>query len=76
MAAFEIGKVYHQTFSNGDRVYFKPISLQKNGRYSGVQTESFNGSKGRTPKKCSADSNYFAWIETPQNEIPPKMAES
>lgn len=65
---FQVGKVYHQQYANGDRSYFQPLSLQINGRWHGFRIEG----RGK-PKQCSCDESLTAWIETPAADIPAKF---
>lgn len=46
----EIGKVYFQEFQNGDRVFFIPDSLCKNGSYKGATWEHYAGRKKPSSK--------------------------
>ena len=59
----EIGKTYVQTFENGDRVFFVPLELCKNGSFRGRAWEHWAGScKPTKPKQQFA---YWAplWTE-------------
>ena len=69
MLIFESGKVYHQQFENGDREFFLAIERFKNGRWKGYRT-----SGNRKPVQYAADPSIPAWVETPQNEVPAKLA--
>ena len=40
---WEAGVVYHQEFKNGDRVYFRADSVQKNKRWKGLSVDEFGG---------------------------------
>jgi hypothetical protein len=66
---FESGKVYHQQFENGDRIYFLAIAQFKNGRWNGYRAEA-----NRKPVKSMGDPTIPAWVETPCAEIPRKLA--
>ena len=67
---FEMGKVHHMEFKNGERSHFIPLSTQKNGRHSGLAFDS--GAAGRSrkkPVKTSVDPRDDFKL-TPDHEIP------
>ena len=72
--AWQAGVVYHQEFNNGDRVYFRADSLQKNKRWKGVSVDEFGG-KQKKARNNTADEKLPNWKTTPKNEIPKAMKE-
>lgn len=66
---FEIGKVYH-IGKEGDRGYFIPKEIQKNGKHKGLQFDG--GAAGRSSKKPTTASYEYhqSWKNTPSEEIP------
>jgi len=72
--AWQAGVVYHQEFNNGDRVYFRADSLQKNKRWKGVSVDEFGG-KQKKARNNTADEKLPNWKTTPTNEIPKVMKE-
>ncbi|MCH2406252.1 MAG: hypothetical protein MK200_08685, partial [Nitrosopumilus sp.] len=71
---WEVGVVYHQEFSNGDRTYFRADSVQKNKRWKGMQVDEFGG-KQKKAKNATADEKVQGWETTPKNEIPKALKE-
>ncbi len=69
-----VGGVYHQEFKNGDRVYFRADSVQKNKRWKGMSVDEFGG-RQKKPKNVSADEKQQGWVTTPKNEIPKGLKE-
>jgi len=64
----QIGKVYHQEFQNGERLYVRIIERFANGRFKGLETY------GRCkPVQRSVDPTIPFWIETAENDIPKKL---
>ena len=63
--AVEIGKVHHQTYSDGSKDYFIPTEQQKNKNFKGLVFT--NGKK--TPKTASIR-NPDLWTKTSSSEIP------
>ena len=61
----EIGKVHHQTYSDGSKDYFIPTEQQKNKNFKGLVFT--NGKK--TPKTASIR-NPDLWTKTSSSEIP------
>ena len=66
---WEAGTVYHQEFKNGDKVYFRADSVQKNKRWKGLSVDEFGG-RQKKAKNASADEKQQGWVTTPKNEIP------
>ena len=64
-----VGGVYHQEFKNGDKVYFRADSVQKNKRWKGLSVDEFGG-RQKKAKSASADEKQQGWTATPKNEIP------
>ena len=71
---WEVGVVYHQEFKNGDKVYFKADSVQKNKRWKGLSVDEFGG-RQKKAKSASADEKQQGWETTPKNEIPKGLKE-
>jgi len=71
---WEVGGVYHQEFKNGDKVYFKAGSVQKNKRWKGLSVDEFGG-RQKKAKSASADEKQQGWETTPKNEIPKGLKE-
>ena len=71
---WEVGVVYHQEFKNGDRVYFRADSVQKNKRWKGMSVDEFGG-KQKKAKNNTADEKQAGWEITPKNEIPKGLKE-
>ena len=71
---WEAGVVYHQEFKNGDRVYFRADSVQKNKRWKGLSVDEFGG-RQKKAKNSSADEKQQGWETTPKNEIPKGLKE-
>ena len=69
-----VGGVYHQEFKNGDRVYFRADSVQKNKRWKGLSVDEFGG-RQKKAKNSSADEKQQGWETTPKNEIPKGLKE-
>ena len=69
-----VGGVYHQEFKNGDRVYFRADSEQKNKRWKGPSVDEFGG-RQKKAKSASADEKQQGWETTPKNEIPKGLKE-
>ena len=69
-----VGGVYHQEFKNGDKVYFRADSVQKNKRWKGMSVDEFGG-KQKKAKSASADEKQQGWETTPKNEIPKGLKE-
>ncbi len=69
-----VGGVYHQEFKNGDRVYFRADSVQKNKRWKGLSVDEFGG-RQKKAKSASADEKQQGWETTPKNEIPKGLRE-
>ncbi|SVD76462.1 uncharacterized protein METZ01_LOCUS429316, partial [marine metagenome] len=69
-----VGGVYHQEFKNGDRVYFRADSVQKNKRWKGLSVDEFGG-RQKKAKSASADEKQQGWETTPKNEIPKGLKE-
>ena len=69
-----VGGVYHQEFKNGDKVYFRADSVQKNKRWKGMSVDEFGG-KQKKAKNASADEKQQGWKTTPKNEIPKGLKE-
>jgi hypothetical protein len=71
--SFEMGKVYHIEFKDGERGYFIPQSKQKNGKYSGIQFDQ--GAAGRSKNKPSKNSysDDRNWTLTPEKDVPPHI---
>ena len=69
-----VGGVYHQEFKNGDKVYFRADSVQKNKRWKGMSVDEFGG-RQKKPKNASADEKQQGWKTTPKNEIPKGLKE-
>jgi hypothetical protein len=65
----QIGKVYHQEFADGDRIYCRIMARFANGRYKAIKAEG-----NRKPVQCSVDGHpSIPWIETPNSEVPKKL---
>jgi len=71
---WEAGVVYHQEFKNGDKVYFRADSVQKNKRWKGMSVDEFGG-RQKKAKSASADEKQQGWETTPKNEIPKGLKE-
>ena len=71
---WEVGVVYHQEFKNGDKVYFRADSVQKNKRWKGLSVDEFGG-RQKKAKSASADEKQQGWVTTPKNEIPKGLKE-
>ena len=71
---WEVGVVYHQEFKNGDKVYFRADSVQKNKRWKGLSVDEFGG-RQKKAKSASADEKQQGWETTPKNEIPKGLKE-
>ncbi len=71
---WEAGVVYHQEFKNGDKVYFRADSVQKNKRWKGLSVDEFGG-RQKKAKNASADEKSQGWVTTPKNEIPKELKE-
>ena len=71
---WEAGVVYHQEFKNGDKVYFRADSVQKNKRWKGLSVDEFGG-RQKKAKNASADEKQQGWVTTPKNEIPKGLKE-
>ena len=71
---WEAGVVYHQEFKNGDKVYFRADSVQKNKRWKGLSVDEFGG-RQKKAKNSSADEKQQGWETTPKNEIPKGLKE-
>ena len=71
---WEVGVVYHQEFKNGDKVYFRADSVQKNKRWKGMSVDEFGG-RQKKAKNASADEKSQGWVTTPKNEIPKGLKE-
>ncbi len=71
---WEAGVVYHQEFKNGDKVYFRADSVQKNKRWKGLSVDEFGG-RQKKAKNASADEKSQGWVTTPKNEIPKGLKE-
>ena len=69
-----VGGVYHQEFKNGDKVYFRADSVQKNKRWKGMSVDEFGG-RQKKAKNASADEKAQGWETTPKNEIPKGLKE-
>ena len=69
-----VGGVYHQEFKNGDKVYFRADSVQKNKRWKGLSVDEFGG-KQKKAKNATANENLPGWVTTPKNEIPKGLEE-
>ena len=69
-----VGGVYHQEFKNGDKVYFRADSIQKNKRWKGMSVDEFGG-RQKKAKNASADEKQQGWVTTPKNEIPKGLKE-
>ena len=69
-----VGGVYHQEFKNGDKVYFRADSVQKNKRWKGMSVDEFGG-RQKKAKNASADEKQQGWKITPKNEIPKGLKE-
>ena len=69
-----VGGVYHQEFKNGDKVYFRADSVQKNKRWKGLSVDEFGG-RQKKAKNASADEKQQGWETTPKNEIPKGLKE-
>jgi hypothetical protein len=69
----KIGTVYHQQFQNGDRCYALPFEQFGNGRFKAWTMSIDVGMRGRKPVRQSVDPTLPFWIETPSNDIPPKL---
>lgn len=69
-ANFEIGKVFHQEFAGGQRAYFIPKVLQKNGKHSGVMFDEGGAGRGASKPKNGSTGNSSLWNKTPEEEIP------
>ena len=69
-----VGGVYHQEFKNGDKVYFRADSVQKNKRWKGLSVDEFGG-RQKKAKNASADEKQQGWKITPKNEIPKGLKE-
>ena len=69
-----VGGVYHQEFKNGDKVYFRADSVQKNKRWKGMSVDEFGG-RQKKAKNASADEKQQGWETTPKNEIPKGLKE-
>ena len=69
-----VGGVYHQEFKNGDKVYFRADSVQKNKRWKGLSVDEFGG-RQKKAKNASADEKSQGWVTTPKNEIPKGLKE-
>ena len=69
-----VGGVYHQEFKNGDKVYFRADSVQKNKRWKGMSVDEFGG-RQKKAKSASADEKQQGWETTPKNEIPKGLKE-
>ena len=69
-----VGGVYHQEFKNGDKVYFRADSVQKNKRWKGLSVDEFGG-RQKKAKSASADEKQQGWETTPKNEIPKGLKE-
>ena len=69
-----VGGVYHQEFKNGDKVYFRADSVQKNKRWKGLSVDEFGG-RQKKAKNASADEKQQGWVTTPKNEIPKGLKE-
>jgi hypothetical protein len=54
----EIGKVYFQVFENGDRVFFVPESVCKNGSYKGKTWEHYATRRKPSSKITQAFVNF------------------
>ena len=63
---WEAGVVYHQEFKNGDKVYFRADSVQKNKRWKGLSVDEFGG-RQKKAKSASADEKQQGWVTTPKN---------
>lgn len=63
----DIGKVYHQQFEDGDRIYCRPVAKYKNGCFKAL-CMVYN----RKPVLKSVDPSS-PWMETPVGAIPKKM---
>ena len=55
---WEAGVVYHQEFKNGDKVYFRADSVQKNKRWKGLSVDDFGGRQ-----KKAKNSRIFKWSD-------------
>ena len=71
---WEAGVVYHQEFKNGDKVYFRADSVQKNKRWKGLSVDEFGG-RQKKAKNASTDEKQQGWVTTPKNEIPKGLKE-
>ena len=71
---WEVGGVYHQEYKNGDKVYFRADSVQKNKRWKGMSVDEFGG-RQKKAKSASADEIQQGWETTPKNEIPKGLKE-
>jgi hypothetical protein len=69
-----VGGVYHQEFKNGDKVYFRADSVQKNKRWKGLSVDEFGG-RQKKAKNASADEKQQGCETTPKNEIPKGLKE-
>ena len=69
-----VGGVYHQEFKNGDKIYFRADSVQKNKRWKGMSVDEFGG-RQKKAKNASADEKQQGWVTTPKNEIPKGLKE-
>jgi hypothetical protein len=63
----QIGKVYHQQFENGDRLYAKIVSRFANGNFKALCSE---GGRRKPVTKSVVDHESLLWRETPAGEIP------
>ena len=70
----EIGKVYHISFKDGERNYFKPISRNKGGSWKGLVMDG--GASGRSKNKPIIRNFHIVsslWQETPTDDIPKQL---
>ena len=69
----KIGKIYIQTFDNGDKLYFRPTSNTNNG-VKGILYTDYAGRKlaGKNPKKYSVtDIDMNLWSDV--SKVPPNI---
>ncbi len=67
----EIGKVYHQQFQNGERVYAKIVSRFANGNFKALCSE---GGRRKPVAHSVVDHPSIPLRETPAGEIPKTLA--
>ncbi len=70
---FTVGKVYHQTFENGDLLYVKITKKQVNGDYSGIEWKNYHRPR-KTVKVSGLYWRGIPWEETSTSDIPPLLS--